>query len=185
MSDARCEGQRELVSAFVDERLEGAELLALEAHLEACAGCRRFEADLRRFPELLLASEAFRPLRQPPPGFAAQVAARAAAEQTGRVVPFPAPARRRRASLLGFAAAAAAAALFFAWSWQRLLPGEPVAQQAQIPAPQTATFAVAQVDEGSMDDWLQRHASLARDATLLGPAEEFEFAGSRPAAGER
>ena len=49
VSDPRGEVLRELVSAFVDERLAGPELLLLEEHLAAVAGCHGFEADLRRF----------------------------------------------------------------------------------------------------------------------------------------
>ena len=175
MSDPRCEVHRERVSAFVDERLAGPELLLLEEHLESCAGCRAFEAGLRRYRELIRAAEAFRPLRTPPPGFAAAVVARVAAAPAA-TVPFPAARARRRPALwAGYAAAAAAAALFFAWSWQRLLPGEdPAARLARRAAP--PVVAVAAVDEGNMDAWLREHAALARSGTLLGPAEEVEFA---------
>jgi hypothetical protein len=73
------------------------------------------------------------------------------------------------------AAAAAAAALFFVWSWQRLLPGDfPGRRLAARPSPAAVTVAAA--EEGSMDAWMREHAMLARDGTLLGPAEEIEFA---------
>jgi len=179
----RCEESRELVSAFVDERLDGGELLRLEGHLLDCAGCRAFEEELRRFKGMLRAAEAFRPLRRPPPGFAAMVAARIDQLPRDRTVPFPEPPAGRRASRrpwLGLVAAAAAAALFFAWSWQRLLPVD--APELRIAA---STFAagvdLAAADGGSMDTWMRQHAMLAREGTLLGPAEEVEFA--RPRAG--
>lgn len=173
MSDARCEEFRELVSAFVDERVEGAELLRLEDHLERCPSCRAFEGELRRFGELLLAAEAFRPLRRPPPGFAAAVAARAAAQHAGRAVFFPsAPARSRFPGSWISLAAAAAAALLFAWSWQRLLPVEgPAPLQALRPA----ALVTAAVNEGSMEIWMREHAMVARDDSLFGHAEEVEF----------
>ena len=72
-------------------------------------------------------------------------------------------------------AAAAAAALFFAWSWQRLLPvGSP---EQKIVTPRVAPVVdVAAADGGSMDTWMREHAMLARGGTLLGSAEESEFA---------
>lgn len=175
MSLERCEEFLELVSAFVDERLEGGELLRLERHLESCPGCRAFEQDLRRFGELLQAAEAFRPLRRPPAGFAASVAARAAAGPAASTVPFPAPAPPRRLRPLPWisVAAAAAAALLLAWSGQRLLPTEdPAQRRAALPA----AVVTAAADEGSIDLWMREHAMVARDATPLGPAEEVEFA---------
>jgi hypothetical protein len=36
-----------------------------------------------------------------------------------------------------------------------------------------------------MDSWLRQHALLARDGTLLGPAEEVEFANFQPTAQRR
>jgi anti-sigma factor RsiW len=183
MSGPDCEEYRELTSAFVDESLEGPRLLRLERHLEACAGCRAFEVELRRFRELLQAAAAFQQPRRPPPGFAAAVVALIEREGRANAVPFPgsrAP-RRSAAAWIGFAAAAAVSALFFGWSWQRLAPGGASApRQASVPAPSLAV-AAAVADEGSMDDWLQRHAALAREGTILGPAEEIEFA-SFPAA---
>ena len=175
MSDPRCEESRELASAFVDERLEGADLLGLEAHLEACAACRRFEAGLRRLRQLLRAAAEVEPLRRPPPGFAAAVAARLAREAAPAVVPFTRPARRPLRALAGLAAAAAAAVFFF-WSWQRLLPVEEPARRVAAGVGAPAPLRVAVAEEGSMDSWLRQHALLARDGTLLGPAEEVEFA---------
>jgi anti-sigma factor RsiW len=162
MSGTGCEEYRELISAFTDERLEGDDLLRLERHVAACAACRAFEGELRRFRELLLAAEAFRPLRRPVPGFAASVAARIAREAPATALPFPA--RRPLAAWAGFAAAAAAGVFFFIWSGQRLVEPPP---------------------EGSMGAWMRQHTSVARDASILGPAEEFEFASYRPAARER
>ncbi|HEY6000109.1 MAG TPA: zf-HC2 domain-containing protein, partial [bacterium] len=78
MSDPRCERFRELASVFVDERLEGDELLAFEGHLERCGECRLFEAGLRRFRQVLRAAASVEPLRRPPAGFAAGVTARLA-----------------------------------------------------------------------------------------------------------
>lgn len=171
MSGPGCEEYRELISAFTDERLEGADLLRLERHLAGCEACRTWEEEFRRFRDLLLAAEALRPLRRPPPGFAAMVAARVAREEPARVLPFVAPgaARRPLAAWAGFAVAAAAAVLFFTWSGQRLAP---------VPPPQQVA-----VVEGSMGAWMRQHASVARDATILGAAEEFEFASFRPEAG--
>lgn len=178
MTDARCEEFRELVSAFVDEHLDGPDLLRLEAHFEVCRGCTAFEGELRHFKELLPAAEAFRPLRRPPPGFAAMVVARIVDQPRAQVIAFPATdpgPRRSRAPWVGMVAAAAAAALFFAWSWQRLLP-------VASPDRQIATSAhvvgvdVAATDGGSMDIWMREHAMLARGSTLLGSAEEIEFA---------
>jgi anti-sigma factor RsiW len=179
VSDARCGEFRELVSAYVDERLDAGELLRLEEHFLSCVGCRAFAGELRRFKELLPAAEAFRPLRRPPPGFAALVAARVAREPRAQVVPFPevrpVP-RRRRAPRVGMVAAAAAAALFFAWSWQRLLPGYvPTQRQASRQIVLTGSLAEPP-DGGSMDTWMREHTMLARSGTLLGPAEEIEFA---------
>jgi len=186
VSDMRCEDYRELVSAFVDERLDGAELLSLEAHIATCPGCRAFEVELHRFSGLLQAAEALRPLRRPPPGFAAMVASRAAAEPRTQIIPFPAaPAARRasRVTWLGLVAAAAVAALFFAWSWQRLLPGDlPTQRRIARTAAPVAGQAVAAADEGSMDTWMHEHAMLARGSTILGPAEEIEFASFRAGA---
>ena len=175
MSDARCEEFRELVSAFVDERLEGAELLRLEGHLETCPGCRDFERELRRFGDLLQAAEAFRPLRRPSPGFAAAVAARAAGQQPpSHAVPFPRPAAGRAFLPFSWAgvAAAAAAVLLFAWSLQRLVPAEPPEQRVVFQQAPAAPGG----GEGSMDTWMREHAMVARDGTLLGSAEELEFA---------
>ena len=187
MSAAACEEYRELISAFADERLEGADLLRLEEHLEFCAECRLFDGELRRLRDLLQAAEAFRALRRPPSGFAAAVAARLAGEISPVLVPLPVHrvARPRPTAWLGFAAAAALAALFFAWSWQRLVPGEVSGGRVATAGAPVAVVAAAG-DEGSMDDWLRRHATLARDATILGHAEEVEFAGFQPvAAAER
>jgi predicted anti-sigma-YlaC factor YlaD len=181
VSDPRCEEFRELVSAFVDERLERPELLRLEGHLAVCAGCRAFEGDLRRLRELLQAGEGLRPLRRPPPGFAAAVAARAAREAAPRVVPFPAPGapRRRVPAWVGLVAAAAIAVLYVGWSWQRLVPGEPAARRVAAQSTAPVTLAAATPDEGDMDAWMSQHALLARDGTLLGSAEEVEFASFR------
>lgn len=179
MSQTHCEEYRELVSAFVDERLDGAELLRLEAHLETCPECLAFEGELRRFRELLQAAEAFRPLRRPPPGFAAMVAARAAEDLPAPILVFPAVSAGRpvsRASWLGVMAAAAATALFFAWSWQRLVPGDPATNRLATRQAAPAAIMTAAVDEGSMDGWMREHAMLARGGTLLGSAEEVEFA---------
>jgi len=178
VNDARCEEYHELVSAFVDERLDGPDLLRLETHLEACGGCRTFERELRHFKELLPAVEAFRTLRRPPAGFAALVAARAVREQGALTVPFPAA--RARGRWVGMVAAAAAAALFFAWSWQRLLPVDAPEQKIAMSS-LAPGVDVASADGGSMDTWMREHAMLAREGTLLGPAEEIEFA--RPHAG--
>jgi len=178
VSGAKCEEFRELVSAFVDERLDGGELLRLDEHFQACVGCRAFEGELRRFRGLLQAAEAFRPLRRPPPGFAAMVAARIGRRPGAQVVPFPEIHGGRRLShvpWVGMVAAAAVAALFFAWSWQRLLPVNSPEQKIA-----TSSFAptvdVAAADGGSMDTWMREHAMFARESTLLGGAEEIEFA---------
>ena len=123
MSDPGCDRYRELASGFVDERLEAGELLDFEGHIEGCEACRDFEAGLRRVRQLLRAAAAIEPLRRPPPGFAAGVAARLAREVAPVAVPFPAPRTGRRPlRVLAGLAAAAAAVLFFAWSWERLLP---------------------------------------------------------------
>ena len=178
MSDAQCEDFRQMVSAFVDERLGGDELLLLEAHVQACVGCRAFEGEVRRFRGLLQAAEAFHPLRRPPPGFAAMVAARVDRLSRSQTVPFPealAGRRRSRVPWVGMLAAAAVAALFFAWSWQRLLPvGSP--EQKLVTAVAAPAMAVAAAEGGSMDAWVRKHAMLARGGTLLGSAEETESA---------
>ncbi len=178
MSDARCEEFRELISAFVDERLDGDELLRLEEHVLICAGCRAFEGEMRRFRGLLRAAEAFRPLRRPPPGFAAMVVSRIEREPRAQAVPFPefrAGRRASRAPWVGMVAAAAAAALFFAWSWQRLLPvGSP--EQKVVATAFAPRVDVAAAEGGSIDTWMREHAMSTRDGTLLGPAEEIEFA---------
>ena len=178
MSDARCEEFRELVSAFVDERLDGGELLRLEEHVQTCPGCRLFEGELRRFKGLLQAAETFRPLRRPPAGVAAMVISRIDRQPRARAIPFPeAHAGRRlsRTPWIGMVAAAAVAALLFAWSWQRLLPvGSP---EQKIVTPRVVPLVdVAAADGGSMDTWMREHAMLARGGTLLGSAEESEFA---------
>ena len=41
---------------------------------------------------------------------------------------------------------------------------------------------LAAADEGSMDSWMREHAMLARGNTLLGQAEEIEFASFRDVA---
>jgi len=179
VSVMKCEEYRELASAFVDEQLEGGELLRLEEHLVVCPECQAFEGELRRFRDLLRATEAFRPLRRPPPGFAAMVASRAAALPRMHLVPFPESRSGRRVSRgpwLGMAAAAAAAALFFAWSWQRLLPGDSAEQRLADRAAAPAPIAVTAPDEGDIDVWMREHAMLARAGTLLGSAEEIDFA---------
>lgn len=173
MIDPGCERYRELASGFIDERLEAGELLDFEGHVEGCAGCRDFEAGLRRVRQLLRAASAVEPLRRPPAGFAAGVAARLAREVAPVAVPFPEPrAGRRPLRALAALAAAAAAALFFAWSWERLLPPEDPAQQVvwrgDVSRPDV-------LEDGSMDSWLREHALLARGGTILGSAEEVEF----------
>jgi anti-sigma factor RsiW len=173
-----------LASGFVDERLEAGELLDFEGHVEGCEACRGFEAGLRRVRQLLRAASAIEPLRRPPPGFAAGVAARLAREVAPVAVPFPAPRTGRRPlRVLAGLAAAAAAVLFFAWSWERLLPRDasyaPVVWNDAAPhQPQSVAL-----EDGSMDSWLREHALLARGGTILGPAEEFEFVSHRTAAG--
>lgn len=176
MSDEQCGQFRELVSAYVDERLDGVELLRLEEHVRACAGCRAFEGDLRRFRRLLQAAEAFRPLRRPPAGFAALVASRVAGQPRAQIVPFPeVPAGRRasRVSWIGMAAAAAAAVLLFAWSGQRLLdsPGPKFAGD-----PGAFVVDATAKDRGSMDTLMREHAMFARGGTILGSFEERESA---------
>jgi predicted anti-sigma-YlaC factor YlaD len=178
VSDAQCEEFRELVSAFVDERLDGGELLRLEEHFQTCGSCRAFEGELRRFRELLQAAEAFRPLRRPPPGFAAMIAARIDQQPRAQLLSFPevhAGRRRSRVSWAGMVAAAAAAALLFAWSWQRLLPVTSP-EQKPVSASVPPTMNVASADGGSMDTWMREHVELARGGTLLGSAEESENA---------
>jgi len=177
VSDTRCGEFRELVSAFVDERLDAGELLCLEEHFQACVRCRAFENELRRFRALLQAAEVFRPLRRPPPGFAAGVAARIDREPRAQVVPFREVRAGRRVSRVpwvGMVAAAAATALLMAWSWQRLLPVDSPEQKIV-----TASFApavdLAAADGGSMDTWMREHARRARESTLLGGAEEVEL----------
>ena len=185
MSDAQCGEFHELVSAFVDERLGGGELLRLEGHLQACAGCREFEGELRRFRGLLQAAETFRPLRRPPPGFAAQVMAHIERQAHAQAIPFPeAHARRRlsRVPWVGMVAAAAAAALFFAWSWQRLLPVGSTEQKI-VMTRVVPMVDVAATDGGSMDTWMREHAMFAGGGTLLGSAEESEFARIHSGAG--
>lgn len=168
MNDERCEEYRELASAAADEQLPGADLLRLERHRGECPACRDFEAAVLRTRELLQAAEAFRPLRRPQVGFAAAVMRQTAAVAPGtRTVVLPA--RRPAKVWVGLAMAAATAAVFFAWSWFRLLPLEKTAPLAARPA------AILVAEEGSMESYLHRHASLARDATILGPAEEVDF----------
>lgn len=184
MSDPGCGRYRELASGFVDERLEGGELLDFEAHVEGCAVCRDFEAGLRRVRQLLRAASAVEPLRRPPPGFAAGIAAHLAREAAPVAVPFPGRRDGRRPlRVLAGLAAAAAAVLFFAWSWERLLPRDepflPVVWNDAAPRqPQSAAL-----EDGSMDSWLREHALLARGGTILGPAEEFEFVSHHAVAG--
>jgi anti-sigma factor RsiW len=185
VSDPRCEEFRELASAFVDERLEGADLLRFEGHLETCAGCRGFEAGLRRFRQLLRAAAAVAPLRRPPQGFAAAVAQRLAREAAPAAVAFPVARGRGRLRTLAGLAAAAAAALFFAWSWGRLLPQEAPARRVAAAGIAQAPVRLAAAEEGSLDSWLQQHALVARDGTMLGSAEEIEFASFRTTAPER
>jgi hypothetical protein len=60
-------------------------------------------------------------------------------------------------------------------------PARRVAAGFNAPAP----LRMAAAEEGSMDSWLRRHALLARDGTLLGPAEEVEFANFQPTAQRR
>lgn len=178
MSAPACERCRELSSAWLDERLEGQELLDLERHLSACEDCREFSAGLRRLRDLLRAAEALRPPVLPRPGFAAAVTAR-----LGGALPMGRPAARPERpwrSLAGIAAAAAAAAVFLFWSWQRLLPGGPAATQVAV----VERASPLVLEEGSIDGFLLQHAALAREATLLGPAEEVELA-SYPVAGAR
>jgi anti-sigma factor RsiW len=185
VSGTTCGEYRELASAFVDEQLEGEELLRLEEHLGVCLECQAFEAGLRRFRELLRAAEAFRPLRRPPPGFAAMVAARAAELPKAEIITLPEIRAQRRAlrgPWLAMAAAAAAAALFFAWSWQRLLPGDPAEQRLADRTAASVPIAVMAPDEGNIDAWMREHTMLARAGTLLGPAEEIEFATFRAGA---
>jgi hypothetical protein len=184
VSGGSCEHFRELVSAFVDERLDGGELLQLEAHCEVCSGCRAFEVEVRRFKGLLRAAEAFRQPRRPPPGFAAAVVARIDRQPRAQVVAFPAAPAGRPASRrpwIGMVAAAAAAALLFAWSWQRLLPVESPEQSA-LTSPAVQAVDLAAADGGSMDTWMREHDMLARGGTLLGSAEEREIARFHPAA---
>lgn len=183
MSDAQCEEFRELVSAFIDERLDGGELLRLDEHFQTCAGCRAFEGELRRFRGLLQAAETFRPLRRPLPGFAAMVISRIDRLPTAQIVPFPEPRAVRRPSRIpwfGMVAAAAVAALFFAWSWQRLLPAGSPDQNIAMPRWVAPVVDVATADGGSMETWMREHTMLARGGTLLGSAEESEFAGIHP-----
>ncbi|MHB8835335.1 MAG: zf-HC2 domain-containing protein [Candidatus Methylomirabilia bacterium] len=177
MSDGQCGEFRELVSAFVDERLDGGELLRLEEHLLACAGCRQFEGELRRFKGLLQAAETFRPLRRPPPGFAATVMVRIGGQPRAQVIPFPEVRAGRRLSRIPWVGlvAAAAAVLFFAWSWQRLLPVGSPEQKIVMPLV-VPMVEVAAADGGSMDAWMREHAMLASGGTLLGSAEESGFA---------
>jgi hypothetical protein len=72
--------------------------------------------------------------------------------------------------------------VFFFWSWQRLLPVEEPARRVAAAIGAPAPLRVAAAEEGSMDSWLRQHALLARDGTLLGPAEEVEFANFQPTA---
>jgi hypothetical protein len=184
VSDGQCEEYREKASAYIDERLDGGEVLSLAEHLRGCPGCREFEGGLRRVKNLLRDAEAFAPPRRPPPGFAAGVLAALDRAPAAQVVPFPgasAPPRRSPAPWLGLVAAAAAAALFFAWSWQRLLPIDSPEQHMSA-APPAAGVDVATADGGSMAAWVREHATLARSGTLLGSAEGIEFAGDRSGA---
>jgi len=153
--------------------------LRTEAHLEQCGDCSAFEAEMRRGKRLLAAAEAFRPLRRPPPGFAARVALLAFEQEPARTIAFP-PARASRrlaaGSRLGLAAAAAAAVLFFAWSWQRVLNVDSLETRLASRAAGPAVVVAASGGEGDIESWLHEHAMGARDGTLLGPAEEVEFA---------
>jgi hypothetical protein len=179
MNEERCEEYRELASAYADDRLGREDLLRLDRHLGECAGCRDFAGGVRRVRELLLAGEAVAPLRRPPPGFAAAVMRRAAAEPGAGAGLVPFPAARPPRLWAGLAVAAAAAAVFFAWSWFRLLPVDQDRSAALSPRPAAVQLAR---EEGSMEDHLQRHASLAREATILGPAAEVDFVSHRAVA---
>ena len=58
----------------------------------------------------------------------------------------------------------------------RLLPGEAPEKRLAARPPVAVAVVASAADEGSMDAWMREHAMVARDGTLLGPAEEVEFA---------
>jgi Putative zinc-finger len=110
MTTERCEW-RESLGALALGRLPDEERIALEAHLEGCAGCRAELASLDAVARLMPLGdpERFGAAPQPPPALADRVAATIRSERRA--------ARRRRRRfgfLLGGATAAAAAAAVLA-----------------------------------------------------------------------
>jgi len=72
MNDKRCQAMRELVSALFDDELAGDEREAAQAHLDRCAACREWMAQVRAARRRLTAY----PRIEAAPGFNEAVMAR-------------------------------------------------------------------------------------------------------------
>jgi anti-sigma factor RsiW len=107
-----CEGCWSTVSDYVDGRLKGRRLAAVERHLAACPACRELLQDETRLRRLLSQE----PVPMPPPAFWERCLQAAAASLPARQF----RARRLWKPLLGLTASVAAVAISLLW----ILPGQ-------------------------------------------------------------
>lgn len=150
-----CASHRDALHRLLDGEIDGSERALLEAHLEACPGCRAFAADLRSLRESLAAL----PPEPFPPEALDAVWARTVGARRGR--PRSSPARWVIA-----AAAAVAIAILVPAILRRVEEG-----------PYSEAFTAVEIDRAEQDAKLalalaahaiRRGESAARDRVLAG-----------------
>lgn len=175
-----CEDVQDLASAWLDRELSETRARAVEAHMETCASCQAYTADLR-----ILAAEMAHLGREPaPPGLEARIRA-ALAEESGRaVIPFTRPGRwrgavRQAASL----AAVCLLSVFGTWAVVHQPDGPPVAGRDAVAAHMRSLLAdspiqVVSSDSHTVRPWFAGKVEFAPPVKDL-TAEGFPLIGGR------
>ena len=161
-----CQRYAQSIQELVDGTLGAIRTAELEQHLEACASCRAFAADMQRIRELGGSLDRL----APPAGVWLQVAGRL--RQEGRIQDAPAPVRRGQ-SRYAMLAIAASLLIAIGGSLYALLPllrsgsgaGQPAVEQAQGSAA-----------DASADQSIEDHFRIAEQHMQAGIAKLEEAA---------
>jgi hypothetical protein len=178
-----CEELREMLTEYIDGRLDAGTTAAVSAHLDQCADCRRLDEELRATVAALGDLET----KVPPMDFAQSVTARLERrllldapieieKPRRRLKPFPIKG-------VGLAAAAAILATLYVWhasSQKQVLPATPPSARV---ANDVQTGAVPAVDQPTVGKPLERQlvAKNADGKAFTTASEQKQVAGSTPA----